>query len=82
MKVFEFASGASGVAAIFAAFLWWWSASIKSPEKITSGYGGTGGSMQELGDAIRKQSRLSAWAARFAALSAILQAVSSWLAFT
>jgi hypothetical protein len=67
---------ASAVMAVVDAGLWLKSATIKTPEKINSGYGGSGGSMQQLGDAIRRQSRWSAGAAIAAAIAALLQAVA------
>lgn len=66
---------ASTIAALLAAGFWFWSAAIKLPKEITSGYGGVGGSVQTLGDQLRIQSRLSATAAVFAGLSALTQAV-------
>lgn len=63
-------------AALLAAGFWFWSATIRLPKEITSGYGGSGGSMQTLGDRLRLQSRLSASAALFAGISAVLQAVA------
>lgn len=62
--------------ALLAASLWLRSALIKTPEKITMGYGGSGGSAQELGEAIRNQARWSSWAAYAAAASAVTQAAS------
>ncbi len=63
-------------AALLAAGFWLWSASIRLPKEITSGWGGAGGSAQTLGDKLRLQSRLSAAAAFFAGASALLQAVA------
>jgi hypothetical protein len=59
---------ASTISALSAAGFWFWSATIKLPKEITSGYGGVGGSVQTLGDKLRFQSRLSATAAAFAGL--------------
>jgi hypothetical protein len=64
------------VSAVLAAVFWFWSATIRLPKEITSGYGGVGGSAQTLGDKLRLQSRLSAVAASFAGLSALLQAIA------
>jgi hypothetical protein len=64
------------ISALLAAGFWFWSSTIKLPKEITSGYGGAGGSVQVLGDKLRFQSRLSAIAASFAGLSAVLQAVA------
>lgn len=66
---------ASTISALLAAGFWFWSATIKLPKEITSGYGGAGGSVQTLGDKLRFQSRLSAIAAFFAGLSALTQAI-------
>jgi hypothetical protein len=63
------------VFAVLAAGFWFWSAAIRLPKEITTGFGGVGGSMQTLGDKLRLQSRLSATAAVFAALAALAQAV-------
>jgi hypothetical protein len=65
----------STICATLAAGFWFWSAAIKLPKQITSGYGGIGGSVQTLGDNLRFQSRLSAVAAVFAGLSAFSQAL-------
>jgi hypothetical protein len=64
------------ISALLAAAFWFWSAAIKLPKEITSGYGGSGGSVQKLGDQLRFQSRLSAAAAVFAGLSALSQAIA------
>jgi hypothetical protein len=73
VAIFTWGSIAS---ALLAAGFWFWSAAVKLPKEITSGYGGVGGSMQALGDNLRFQSRLSAVAAIFAGLAALLQAVA------
>ncbi|MCW5691613.1 MAG: hypothetical protein KIT48_04550 [Pseudolabrys sp.] len=67
---------ASTISALLAAGFWFWSATIKLPKEINSGYGGVGGSVQTLGDKLRFQSRLSAMAAVFAGISALTQALS------
>ena len=66
----------STICALLAAGFWFWSATIKLPKEITSGYGGVGGSVQTLGDKLRFQSRLSGLAAVFAGLSASSQALA------
>ncbi len=62
--------------AILAAVFWFMSAMVKIPNDITSGYGGVGGSAQELGHAISRQGCLSAKAAACAGVAALLQAIS------
>lgn len=66
----------SVLAALFAAAFWFASAAVRLPGKITVGYGGSGGSVQELGDAVRRQSRLSALGAVSAGIAALCQAVA------
>lgn len=69
-------NGVSIVFAFLAAFFWFWSArGVPLPEKITSGWGGSGGTAQVLGDALRRQAELSAYGAICAAVSAISQAI-------
>ena len=70
MTYLQFA--AAGLAFVAAAF-WLSSASVKLPKKITSGYGGVGGTAQELGDAITRQSRRSACAAVSAGVASICE---------
>jgi hypothetical protein len=53
------------VSALLAAGFWFWSAAIKLPKEITSGYGGVGGSVRTFGNKLRFQSHLSALAASF-----------------
>ena len=72
----EFLNWASVLFAFCAAVFWFWSASQRLPEKITSAYGGVGGSMQELGDKLRRQSGLSACAAACAGLAALSQIIA------
>lgn len=67
------------VASIGAAGFWAASAFVVFPTQITSGYGGIGGSAQELGDAVRRQSRLSAIGAVFACIGALAQACAVWV---
>jgi hypothetical protein len=75
----------SAVFAIIAALLWLQSARVRTPTQfpintITPIGGiGTGGSpaLQELGQALRRQSRWSAAAAICAAVSALLQAIAT-----
>ncbi len=71
---------ASFVFAFAAAGFWFASTTVKMPVEITTGWGGSGGSVQELGDAVRKQGRRSAFAAAFAGLSALCQGVVLLLA--
>ena len=67
LAIFNWVSAAF---ALLAAIFWFWSAWVPLPEKITSGYGGSGGSAQVFGDALRRQARLSAYGAACAAVSA------------
>ncbi len=76
MTYLQFA--AAGLAFVAAAF-WLSSASVKLPKKITSGYGGVGGTAQELGDAIRRQSRRSAYAAATAGGASICEGLFLFL---
>jgi hypothetical protein len=61
--------------AAVAAGLWLWSAKVRLPDQITVGYGGVGGSVQTMADALRRQSRLSAAAAVAAGVSSFAQAL-------
>ena len=70
----------SVVFAVLAAAFWFWSASVGLPNRITIGFGGSGGSVQVLGDALRWQARLSALGATCAAVAAASQAVALALA--
>ena len=65
--------------AAVAAVLCWISALGRLPATITSGFGGGGGTVQQLGDTLRRQSRWVAAAATAAGLSAALQAVATAL---
>lgn len=60
--------------AVLAAFFWFWSAVVRLPKTINSGYGGIGGTAQELGDKLRNQSFRSAVGAVCAAIAALCQA--------
>ena len=70
--------------ALAAARYWYASSCQKIPENLTIGWGGVGGSVQELGEALREIGRLSAKAAFCAFLAATFQALSfiSKLLFT
>jgi hypothetical protein len=63
----------SAVASFLAAASWFRSAAVSLPKEITSGFGGVGGTAQVLGDALRRQSRLSAWGAACAAVAVLIQ---------
>ncbi len=78
MTYLQFA--AAGLAFVAAAF-WLSSARIKLPTEITVGFGGSGGSVQELGDALRRQSRLSACAAVSAGVASICEGVFLFFPF-
>jgi hypothetical protein len=62
--------------AFLAAAFWLWSSTQRLPKKITSGWGGSGGSAQELADKLRRQSALSAIGALFAAIAAFFQGLA------
>ena len=66
-------------AAFAAAAAWFVSAAIKLPTEITVGFGGSGGSVQTLGEKLKSQSRWSAIAAAFAGVSAIAQGITQLL---
>ena len=68
-------SWVSVVFASLAAVFWGWSALVRLPERVTSGWGGSGGSAQAMGDALRRQARLSQFGAACAAVAAAAQAV-------
>jgi hypothetical protein len=68
------------VLGLLAAFLWLWSSLIRLPTIIASGYGGGGGTAQQLGDKLRIQGRISAAAAASTALSVFCQAVAQAIA--
>mgnify|MGYP001807584186 CR=1 FL=1 len=85
----QIANGGSAVFAIAAAALWFWSAMVHTPDSFpialditTSSYdgssGGTGSSLalSQLGDALKEQSRRSAYAAICAGAAAALQAAA------
>jgi hypothetical protein len=65
----------SVVFASLAAVFWGWSAAVHLPERVTSGWGGSGGSVQAMGDALRRQARLSQLGAACAAVAAAAQAM-------
>lgn len=88
----QIANGGSAVFAIAAAALWFWSATVDTPDSFpiavditTSSYdgssGGTGSSfaLSQLGDALKEQSRRSANAAVCAGVAAALQAGALFL---
>lgn len=61
----------------FLAAVFWFNSSVqKIPSEITVGWGGTGGSAQELGKALQKIGRLNGWAAFFAGLAAIVELIT------
>jgi len=57
-----------------AAALWLLSAVVRLPKDITVGYGGVGGSVQELADKLRLQGYLSAGAALLTGIGTLLSA--------
>ena len=73
ISTFEWASANLAFAA---AGFWLWSASARLPNEITTGFGGSGGTAQELGDKLRQQSGRSAAAAACAAFAAISHGIA------
>jgi len=65
------------ITGFIASALWFWSACVRLPTTINSGYGGAGGTAQLLGDRLRIQGRISAGAAAFSGLSVLFQALNS-----
>ncbi len=63
------AAGLAFIAAIF----WFLSGAVKLPEEITTGWGGTGGTAQKLGEALVKQSKFSKYAALSAGAASICE---------
>ena len=74
--VFTWISILSGFAA---AVLWLLSARVPLPGTITVGYGGVGGSVQQLGEALIRQSKWGAWAVAATALSVTCLAIATAL---
>ncbi len=64
---------ASCLAAGTAAYYWFRTSRVKFPPKVTVGYGGVGGSIQEIGNAMMEQSRYNAYGAASAMIAATLQ---------
>ena len=65
---------AAAALAFIAAFFWLLSALVKLPKEINAGWGGVGGTAQELGEALVRQSRFSMCAALSAGLASICEA--------
>jgi hypothetical protein len=61
--------------ALLAAGFWLLSAVVRLPKKITAGYGGVGGTAQEMGEALCRQAGRSMVAAVCAALASACQAI-------
>ena len=70
----EFIRGASILLGIASAFFWLQAARVRSPAKVAATWDG-GGPLQELADAVLKQSGLNAKAAVAAAGAVLLQAI-------
>ena len=68
---------AIAITAALSAFFWALSAVVRLPARITVGYGGSGGSIDDLGKALKRQGSLNAFAAGFATISAACQAVAA-----
>ena len=66
----------SVIAGLVASVLWFWSSVIRLPKTIGVLYGVPVGPIQELGDAVKKQSTLNAAAAAFTSLSVLGQALA------
>jgi len=77
--VFQWLSIATG---LVAAGFWFWSACVRLPTAITSGWGSVGGiaRFQVLADKLRAQGHISAAAATFSGLSVLCQALAPLLA--
>lgn len=65
----------SCLAAGTAAYYWFRTSRVKFPPKVTVGYGGVGGSIQEISNVMIEQSRYNANGAASAMIAAILQGV-------
>jgi hypothetical protein len=79
MAIFQWLSITIG---LLAAGFWFWSAFVRLPTTITSGWGDVGGMarFQVLADKLRAQGRISAAAASFSGLSVFCQAIAQLLA--
>jgi hypothetical protein len=77
MTLFQWLSIVTG---FLAAGFWFWSARVRLPTTIISGWGGSGGTAQELGNKLHAQGHISAAAASFSGLSLLCQAIAQLLA--
>jgi hypothetical protein len=79
MTLFQWLSIGTG---FLAAGFWFWSARVRLPTTITSGWGDVGGMarFQVLADKLRAQGHISAAAASFSGLSVLCQAIAQLLA--
>ena len=71
---------AAAALAFLAAIFWFLSAGVKLPEELNIGYGGVGGTVQELGEGLIQQSKFSKCAAISAGVASICEAL--FLAFS
>ena len=74
MNYIELARWASVFFGTASAAFWLWAAVVRSPREMMVVYGGPG-PIQDLAETVRKQSLLNGWAATFAALAALAQAL-------
>jgi hypothetical protein len=63
------------VSALLAAYYWFKSGMVKFPDAINVGYGGSGGTIDELGKALIRQGRLNCYGAVAASVSACAQLI-------
>jgi hypothetical protein len=71
-----FVNSVSISSSLLAAYYWFKSGTVKFPEVINVGYGGSGGTIDELGKALVKQGRLNCYGAIAASVSACAQLTS------
>ena len=72
MLAFPVAAHYAAIAfAIIGSGLWFWSALVRLPKEFTVGWGGVGGTSEDMLNALKRQSRLNAWAAAFTAAAII-----------
>lgn len=71
-----FVNSISIVSSLFAAYYWFRSGMVKFPNVINVGYGGTGGTIVEVGEALVKQGKLNCYGAVAASVSACAQLFS------
>jgi hypothetical protein len=75
MTFIELARWASICFGTLSAVFWFWAAAARSPRKMMTVYGGPG-PIQDLADAVRKQSLLNGYGAISAAIAMFAQALA------